>query len=182
MSDAVVTESAVQQALAEVKDPESGRSIVQMEQVSDVQVTGNQSVSLSLGLTTHSSPLREDVKAQVEQHLRQALPQLSSVDIQLAIHPRPPQKIGQLGLTAKNVIAVGSGKGGVGKSTISTALAYGLKRAGCRVGLMDADVYGPSIPKLTGVSGTQEDVTGPEGLKPLDWNGVPVMSIGFFIA
>ena len=65
---------------------------------------------------------------------------------------RPPEKIGEIGLTAKSVIAVGSGKGGVGKSTIAASLALGLARAGSQVGLMDADVYGPSIPHLLGVN------------------------------
>ena len=76
-------------------------------------------------------------------------------------------------------IVVTSGKGGVGKSTIATSLAYGLQRAGCRVGLMDADVYGPSVPHLTGTTATPEDVQGETKLRPIKSNGIPIMSIGF---
>ena len=70
--------------------------------------------------------------------------------MELAVHERKPEKLGEIGLAAKTVVAVGSGKGGVGKSSIAAYLAYGLRRAGCEVGLMDADVYGPSIPHLFG--------------------------------
>ena len=70
--------------------------------------------------------------------------------VAVAEHHRPAEKMGEIGLAAKSVIAVGSGKGGVGKSTIAVFLAAGLARAGCQVGLMDADVYGPSIPHLIG--------------------------------
>ncbi len=181
MAAGPLTKSDIETALQEFKDPETGRSVVQTEQVRDIQV-GDSSVSLTLALTTHSAPLRDDAKSSLEQLLRRRFPQLTAVNVTLAIHNRPPQKLGQLGLTAKSVIAVGSGKGGVGKSTIATCLAYALKQAGCKVGLMDADVYGPSIPKLTGVRGTQEQITGPNGLKPMDWLGIPVMSIGFLIA
>ena len=70
--------------------------------------------------------------------------------MELAVHRRKPEKLGEIGLAAKTVVAVGSGKGGVGKSSIAAYLAYGLHRAGCEVGLMDADLYGPSIPHLLG--------------------------------
>jgi len=180
MGEVQLDKTTVKAVLEDFKDPETGRSIVKTEQVHDINVSGDQ-VSLTLALTSHSAPLREETKDSLVEMLRTKLPETSSIEVKLAVHDRPPQKLGQLGLTAKNVIAVGSGKGGVGKSTVSTALAYGLKRAGCKVGLMDADVYGPSIPKLTGVSGTQTEITGEQGLKPIDWNGIPVMSIGFLV-
>lgn len=181
MADSQLSEDQVKEILRDFKDPETGRSVVQLEQVHNVDVRDG-SVKVTLGLTTHSSPLHNETKEAAEQLLRDRLPDGTGVEVSVAIHQRPPQQIGQLGLRAKNVIAVGSGKGGVGKSTISSALAYGLKRAGCKVGLMDADVYGPSIPKITGVTGTQEEVTGEMGLKPVDWDGIPVMSIGFLIS
>lgn len=177
---AELSAAQIEEALQDCKDPETGRSLAEMEQIRDIEVSQDR-VSLTIELTSHSAPLRGDVKAAVEQRLRAKLPDLGEIDVKLAEHRRPPQKLGQLGLTAKTVVAVGSGKGGVGKSTVATCLALALKRAGCRVGLMDADVYGPSIPKLTGVSGTQADVATPDGLKPLDWSGIPLMSIGFLI-
>src|SRR5262249_37748435 len=134
---------------------ETGRSIVQMEQVRDVQASG-ESLSLTLALTTHSASLWQETKTALEQMLRSRFPQFKAVNVNLAVHSRPPQKLGSIGLTAKSVIAVGSGKGGVGKSTIAASLALGLSRAGCQVGLLDADVYGPSIPHLLGLHGQPE--------------------------
>ena len=84
-----------------------------------------------------------------------------------------------MGLTAKSVIAVGSGKGGVGKSTIAACLALGLKRAGAVVGLMDADVYGPSVPHLLGITGKPEAARG--RILPVEPPGLRVMSMGFFV-
>jgi len=95
---------------------------------------------------------------------------------------------GKIGLKVKNVVAVGSGKGGVGKSTIAAAIAFGLKNAGARVGLLDADVYGPSIPHLVGVRGNPgiEEVRTDDGrtlqrIQPIEHNGIKLLSIGFMI-
>ncbi len=89
------------------------------------------------------------------------------------------EKIGEIDLAAKSVIAIGSGKGGVGKSSIAAFLAYGLSRAGCKVGLLDADVYGPSIPHLIGAQGRPE-MRG-NRIQPVVVDGVKVMSIGFLV-
>lgn len=172
--------AAVHSVLAEFKDPESGRGVTAMGQVHDVRIEDGR-LSLTLGLTTWAAPVWNEVKQALADRLRAKLPQLSSIDIQLAIHDRPPQKLGQIGLTAKSVIAVGSGKGGVGKSTIAVALAMGLKRAGCRVGLMDADVYGPSIPHLLGLTARPRPSIVNEKIEPIDDDGMPVMSMGFLV-
>src|SRR5205085_11398696 len=111
--------------------------------------------------------------------VRARLPGLTEVKIELAIHDRPPGKLGQVGLTAKSVIAVGSGKGGVGKSTIAAALALGLQRAGSKVGLMDADVYGPSIPHLLGVN--ERPAVIDKRIQPIEAAGLKVMSMGFLV-
>jgi ATP-binding protein involved in chromosome partitioning len=102
-----------------------------------------------------------------------------SVSIELTEFARPPQKIGQIGLAAKTVVAVGSGKGGVGKSTIAAALALGLSRAGSKVGLMDADVYGPSIPHLLGVNRRPEVIE--NRIQPIEVSGLKVISMGFLV-
>jgi ATP-binding protein involved in chromosome partitioning len=99
--------------------------------------------------------------------------------VQRGVHTRPPEKLGEIGLTAKSVLAVGSGKGGVGKSTIASSLAIGLSRAGAVVGLMDADVYGPSIPHLLGISERPGIVN--DKIQPVRFRGMPVMSMGFLI-
>jgi len=170
--------SAVVSALAELADPETGRSVTQMEQVRDVRIADGR-LSLTLALTTHSAPLWQETRAAAEQLLRGKFPELQQIDVKLAVHPRPAQQIGTIGVTAKSVIAVGSGKGGVGKSTIAACLALGLNRAGSKVGLLDADVYGPSIPHLLGLRGQPEREG--EKIKAFDSGGMKVISMGFFV-
>ena len=123
MSEKPVNEAAVQTALAEFKDPETGRSAAQMGQLRDIRVREGE-LSLTLALTTWSAPLWQETRGELAGLLRSRFPSLTQVRIEPAIHERPPEKIGQIGLTAKSVIAVGSGKGGVGKSTIAASLAY----------------------------------------------------------
>ena len=178
MADGLHDISAVHSALDKLKDPETGRSVVKMEQVRDVRIQGND-LKLTLALTTHVAPLWNETQRAAEELLRNRFPGLQSVTVELAVHDRPPEKLGEIGLTAKSVIAVGSGKGGVGKSTIAVSLAVGLKRAGCKVGLLDADFYGPSIPHLLGITGAPHQ----EGnqIIPVDDDGMSVMSIGFLI-
>jgi ATP-binding protein involved in chromosome partitioning len=106
-----------------------------------------------------------------------------TISVAIEPHDRPPGKLGQIGLEAKSVIAVGSGKGGVGKSTIAASIAIGLARAGSTVGLLDADVYGPSIPHLLGLSGRPEIEDGkivPARLA-IGAGAMPVMSMGFLV-
>lgn len=177
MADGQLDVAAIEAALAEFQDPETGRSVVQMEQVKDIQVSGSD-VSLTLGLTTWAAPIASDVEARLQQELRSRFSQ-ATITVKRASHERPPQPLGEVGLTAKTVIAVGSGKGGVGKSTISASIAVGLKRAGATVGLMDADVYGPSIPHLLGVSGRPQIVD--EKIQPIDADGMALMSMGFMV-
>ena len=178
MSNGHLTPESVRQALDSFKDPEAGRSVVQLGQIHDLVVEGNR-VRVTLGLTTFSAPLWRETEAELVQHLRSRLPERAEIHVKLAVHQRAPEKIGQLGLSAKSVVAVGSGKGGVGKSTIASILAYGLARAGSRVGLLDADVYGPSIPHLIG---SAERPTVLEGkIQPVRVDGLAVMSMGFLV-
>lgn len=175
-----VTTAAVEKVLAEFKDPETGRSVTQTQQIRDVQLAGEK-LSLTLALTSHSAPIKNEMKERLSELLRRRFPGLSNVEINLAVHERPAVKIGQIGLTAKSVIAVGSGKGGVGKSTIAATLALGLKRAGCQVGLMDADVYGPSIPTLLGLTDAGKPPVENNKIQPVLFQGMPVMSMGFLV-
>jgi len=116
-------------------------------------------VHVVLGLTTHSAVLWKETQAEVQDLLRRMFPHLNGDHGRVQEHRRPPERLARSGLTVKSVIAVGSGKGGVGKSTIAATVALGLLRAGSRVGLVDADVYGPSIPHLLGVTGRPQIVT-----------------------
>ena len=144
MTEDAISTAQVRAVLDNLKDPETGRSVVAMDQIGDVRIEGNR-LHLQLGLTTHSAPLWDETIERAKSLLRDAMPQANEITVERVIHRRPPEKIGEIGLAAKSVVVVGSGKGGVGKSTVAAALAYGLNRAGCSVGLVDADVYGPSI-------------------------------------
>jgi len=178
MTQGEINEATVQAVLEEFKDPETGRDVVRMQQVRDVRLDGNR-LSLTLALSTHSAVLWEETRGELVDFLGAKLPALEDIRVELAVHERPPEKVGEIGLTAKSVIAVGSGKGGVGKSTIATSLAYALKRAGSKVGLMDADVYGPSIPHLIGVNRRPEIVN--QRIQPIEAGGLKVMSMGFLV-
>ncbi len=178
MESSPIDVAAVKNALAELKDPESGRSLTAFDQVRAVE-SADGTLSLTLALTTWASPIWNDVKQSVEDKLSAAFPQLSSIGVNLVADDRPPRKLGEIGLTVKSVIAVGSGKGGVGKSTIAACLAFALKRSGCSVGLMDADVYGPSIPHLLGAEG--RPLVEGERIQPIVAGGIPIMSMGFLV-
>ncbi|MDX1962172.1 MAG: Mrp/NBP35 family ATP-binding protein [Pirellulales bacterium] len=170
-------QSAIRTALSDYKDPETGRPLGQ-DQIRDIELTGT-SLTVTVGLATYVAPLWEDAQAEIAALLRQKFADLSSVTVRIAPHQRPALPQGPLGLTVKSVIAVGSGKGGVGKSTIAASIALGLAQAGCEVGLMDADVYGPSIPHLFGVKTMPE----PQGgrLQPVETAGLKLMSMGFLV-
>jgi ATP-binding protein involved in chromosome partitioning len=153
-----------------------------MGQVVSVDVSPT-AIKATIGLTTHSAILWKQTRGRIEELVRSRFPQVANVTIEVVPHDRPPGKLGQIGLEAKSVIAVGSGKGGVGKSTIAASIAIGLARAGSRVGLLDADVYGPSVPHLLGLSGRPQIEQGK--IQPmhlaLGANQMPVMSMGFLV-
>ena len=172
---------AVQDVLARFIDPETGRDVLTMEQVHHIQIDGGK-LSCDFGLTTHSAPIWQRIQTEFEQHLRDHLPGLTELSVNHLVHQRPAPPVGEFGLTVKSVIAVGSGKGGVGKSTIAASLALGLNAAGSKVGIMDADVYGPSIPQLLGLNDAgNPTVNENKKIVPVDAGGIPVLSMGFMI-
>ncbi|MFM8890771.1 MAG: P-loop NTPase [Planctomycetia bacterium] len=179
---ATVDPAAVSAALADFADPETGRPLAALGQLPRIEASPS-AISVTVGLTSHSAILWKQTKARVEDVLRARFPQVPTVSVDLVPFDRPPVKLGQIGLEAKSVIAVGSGKGGVGKSTIAASIAIGLARAGSRVGLLDADVYGPSVPHLLGLSGRPQVENGkiqPQFLG-LGADRMPVMSMGFLV-
>lgn len=178
MSSDVPTTEKLREALAQLPDPETGRPLGKGNQIDALDVDGH-NVRCTLRLTTHSWPIRDEFMEKVEERLRASAAGIDQVDIDIQPLDRPPVPIGQIGLQARSVIAVGSGKGGVGKSTIAASLALGLAKAGAQVGLMDADVYGPSIPHLLGISGRPEVINGK--IKPIYFEQIPVMSMGFLV-
>jgi ATP-binding protein involved in chromosome partitioning len=187
------TPENIQECLADMADPESGRPLADLGQIGEVTAHENK-ITLNVGLTTHSAILWQQFRGRIEERLRTAFPAVPDVQITITPHDRPPNKIGQIGIEAKSVIAVGSGKGGVGKSTIAVSLAIGLARAGSKVGILDADVYGPSVPHLVGLEGRpaiQEGRIIPPQLDPgqphqelpagLRVETIPIMSMGFLV-
>jgi len=179
MPDCQIDAALVDHVLQEFADPETGRGLKQMDQIVNVSIEGEQ-LEVTIGLTSYSAGLWEDTRERLTEQLQAKLPERTQVRVQVVTHDRPAQPIGGIGLTVKSVIAVGSGKGGVGKSTIAASLALGLKRAGAKVGLMDADVYGPSIPHLLGVN-EKPTATAEKRLQPVDADGLKLMSMGFLV-
>ena len=175
---------AVASVLAAIADPETGRPLTDTGQVVSTEV-GAERIAVVVGLTSHSAILHAATRARIEEMLRARFPTVADVAVTITPHQRAPMKLGQIGLEAKSVIAVGSGKGGVGKSTIAASIAIGLARAGSKVGLLDADVYGPSVPHLLGLSGRPQIEEGKIIPPRLELPGAPVamptMSIGYLV-
>jgi ATP-binding protein involved in chromosome partitioning len=172
-----VSEPAVRNALSSFQDPETGRSAVQLEQIHQVQFRDGK-LSVTLGLTTWAAPLWDEIRDEMVALLASRFPG-QAVEVHVEAHHRPAEPSGQLGLTAKSVIAVGAGKGGVGKSSIASYFACGLARSGAKVGLMDADVYGPSVPHLFGINETPRLVDGK--IQPVESAGVKILSMGLLV-
>jgi len=177
-----VDPASVTAALADLRDPETGRPLRDTSQLA-VTAADASGLAVTLKLTTHSAILWKATRARAEELLRTAFPAVPSVTVSVETHDRPPSKLGQIGLEAKSVIAVGSGKGGVGKSTIAASIALGLARAGSKTGLLDADVYGPSVPHLLGLAGRPQIEDGKILPMKLAIGGgeMPVMSMGFLV-
>ncbi len=173
-----LSEQTVRTAIADHPDPETGRPIDSMGQIHKIEIDGDRA-TVTLGLSSHSAPIAEEVTAALESKITAAAPG-SQIVFDVVDHPRPPARVGQIGLRVKSVIAVGSGKGGVGKSTVAASIALSLRRMGSKVGLMDADVYGPSIPHLLGLSG-RPSITADKRIEPIRLGDMPVMSMGFLV-
>jgi ATP-binding protein involved in chromosome partitioning len=174
-----LTERDVLAALRGVQDPDLHRDLVDLGMIKDIKI-GDGTLALTVNLTTPACPL----KAQIERDVRSALAtKLGSdwqVQVNMSAEVRGKGAIEKGDIPGiKNVLAIGSGKGGVGKSTMAAAIAYGLKSYGASVGLMDADVYGPSIPHLVGASG--RPMAKGERIQPIEASGLRLMSIGFLL-
>ncbi|HMB05007.1 MAG TPA: Mrp/NBP35 family ATP-binding protein [Isosphaeraceae bacterium] len=174
-----LTEQDVLQALKGVKDPDLHRDLVDLGMIKDIRI-GPEGVSLTVNLTTPACPL----KGQIERDVRAALASRLGGDLTYQVTMGAEvrgKRISEKGDIpgVKNVLAIGSGKGGVGKSTLAAAIAFGLQAYGSRVGLMDADVYGPSIPHLVGASG--RPTARGERIQPIETGGLKLMSMGFLL-
>lgn len=178
MTNSSINEQTILAALSKVQDPELHKDLVSLNMVKDIQLDGR-NVSLSIILTTPACPLRTKIENDAREALK-AIPGIGSIKINMgASVPNDGHARGMLDLCIKNAIAVGSGKGGVGKSTVAVNLAVALAQTGAKVGLMDADIYGPNIPTMMGIPSLPPS-TG-EKISPAEAFGVKVISIGFMV-
>ena len=178
MSD--VTETAVLDALRVVQDPDLHKDIVSLGFVKDVTICGG-AVKFTLELTTPACPVKDQLKEQAHQAVA-AVPGVEQVNVNLTAVVKNnlgPSTV--LSNQVKNVLAVTSGKGGVGKSTTAVNLAAALAQTGAKVGLLDADVYGPNVPVMLGLSGKPLPGSGPRKIAPKEAHGVRTMSIGYLV-
>ncbi|MDQ3630585.1 MAG: Mrp/NBP35 family ATP-binding protein [Actinomycetota bacterium] len=178
-------------ALEAVIDPEIRRNVVELGMVRSIEVRDGDTVDVMISLTTPACPIRDHFVSAVTEAVS-GLAGVTQVNVAFdVLSPQEKQKLQQrLGGTAlpdgtlaavTNVICVGSGKGGVGKSTLTANLAAALAGEGKRVGILDADVWGYSIPRMYGLGATRPPVSPERKILPLDGSGVKIMSIGFFV-
>ncbi len=173
-----VTEDAVMRALRTVIEPELHQDLVSLKMIKDVAINGGE-VAFTVVLTTPACPLR----ARIESECRAAVSTIDgvqSVKVNFTANvSRDPRVSSTINAPIRNTIAIASGKGGVGKSTVSVNVAVSLAREGARVGLMDADIYGPNIPQMMGAP----NLPPPQGqrLMPSEAYGVKLMSMGFLV-
>src|SRR5688572_11855753 len=170
---------AILKALTVVVDPDLRRDIVSLNFVKDVVVDGGR-VAFTIELTTPACPVKDQMRDQAVAAVR-ALPGVTAVDVQMSARVRSvsaPEKGGPPLPGVKNVIAVGAGKGGVGKTTVAVNLALALSRCGSRVGILDGDIYGPNVPMMMGLN-TQLTTDNQRRIVPAEKHGIQVISIGF---
>jgi ATP-binding protein involved in chromosome partitioning len=176
----ILSAATVLDCLHEVINPDNERDIVSMGMVRDLKVE-DRSVSFSLVFPKSKNPFAQSVKKSCEHAISRLGKDIEiniKVDAEQVVHNERPLP------NVKNIVAIASGKGGVGKSTVSVNMAVALARLGYSVGLIDADVYGPSIPKMLNLESAQpvlQQIEGKDRIIPVEQYGVKVLSIGFFV-
>ena len=175
-----LTHDAVLQALSTVQDPDLGRDLVTLGMVKDVQIDGSK-VTVGIELTTPACPMKDRIQSDIETAITQAAQGAQvHIEVEFTAKVRAPEPANTETPNplpgVKHVIAVGAGKGGVGKSTVSTFLATGLARFGAKVGLLDGDIYGPSLATMLGLDEIQPTANG-NILDPFLVHGIKSMSI-----
>jgi ATP-binding protein involved in chromosome partitioning len=177
--DVSVTAEQVLEVLRTVKDPDLHKDIVSLGFVKDVKIKGGE-VDFVVELTTPACPVKDDLKREAEEKVK-ALPGVSAARAEMTANVRARGGFGrQMVPGIRNIIAVGAGKGGVGKSTTAVNVALALARKGARVGLMDADVYGPNTPQMLGITSAPE-VGEDKRMIPPQAHGLEVISMGMLV-
>ncbi|WP_209332190.1 Mrp/NBP35 family ATP-binding protein [Lunatimonas salinarum] len=177
----VLSEENILKVLSKVQDPDLKRDLVTLGMIQDLSVTDG-AVSFKVVLTTPACPLKEMIKNDCVQALENAFGDLPGLNIHMTSQVTTTRNNTPLLPGVKNIVAVASGKGGVGKSTCAANLAVALSLSGAKVGLIDADIFGPSVPTMFNVEGEQPMVKQEEGkniIIPIEQYGVKLMSIGF---
>jgi ATP-binding protein involved in chromosome partitioning len=175
-----VEQTNVLEALKAVQDPDLHRDIVSLGFIKDLKIDSGR-VAFTIELTTPACPVKDQMRDQARAAVM-AIPGVSGVDVQMSANVRAAMVGGEGGRApvpgVKNIIAVGAGKGGVGKTTVAVNLAIALAKAGGRVGMIDADIYGPNVPIMLGLTKTQITTDGQKML-PAEKFGMQVISMGF---
>ena len=179
-----MTESDILKALSNVQEPDLGKDLVTLNMVKDITINGLE-VAFTIVLTTPACPMKDMMRTASENAIKILVNKAAVVKVNFTANTTSTRKDNQQVLSGvKNIIAVVSGKGGVGKSTVSANLALALAEGGASVGLMDADIYGPSIPMMFGVRGERpmmKDDNGKGVIVPLEKFGIRLMSIGLLV-
>ena len=174
-----INQDAVIAALQDLRDPEINVGLVEKDLIKNIEVSGS-TVSLTLVSPVYNHPGLGQMTAEIESKLK-ALDGIDAVTVNTSVEIPADTRLKQIGSTRiKNLIAVASGKGGVGKSTVAVSLAVLLAKMGAKVGLMDADVYGPNIPMMMGVDKLPAQ-SNEKGINPAVAYGVKMISIGFMV-
>ncbi|HEY9823852.1 MAG TPA: Mrp/NBP35 family ATP-binding protein [Stenomitos sp.] len=181
---ATLTPEAVLDVLRPVQDPELRKSLVELNMIRNVQIEAGH-VAFTLVLTTPACPLREFIVEDCKKAV-QTIPGVVSIDVEVTAEtPQQKSLPDRTGISGvKNIIAVSSGKGGVGKSTVSVNLAVALAQMGAAVGMIDADIYGPNVPTMLGLENAAIEVRKSEQgdiLEPAQNHGIKMVSMGFLI-
>jgi ATP-binding protein involved in chromosome partitioning len=172
------TKESILAALGKVQEPELHKDLVTLNMIRDLQIEGGK-VKFTVMLTTPACPLRGKIESEAKQAVM-SVGGVESVEVKLSSDvPNDGRMRGLVNTTIKNAIAVGSGKGGVGKSTVSVNVAVALAQSGARVGLMDADIYGPNIPTMMGIEKLPPPTK--EKILPAKTYDVEVISMGLLV-
>ena len=179
-----MTSQDILKALRHVQEPDLKKDLVTLNMIQDIQISGNK-VSFVIVLTTPACPLKELMKRDCIKAIQDHVSAHAEVEVKFTANTTSNREDAKAILSkVKNIIAVVSGKGGVGKSTVSGNLALALAKQGAKVGLMDADIYGPSVPIMFGIRGERPLMTHHEGkdmIVPLEKYGIKLMSIGLLV-
>jgi len=172
------TEELILAALGTVMEPELHQDLVTLNMVRDVEINGSQ-VGVTIMLTTPACPLKGKIENDVRNAVMQ-VPGVEKVNVKLDADVTADERIfGRLQLPIKNIVAVASGKGGVGKTTVAVNLAIALAQMGAKVGILDADIYGPNVPQMLGVDRMPDPSN--QKLNPAEAYGIQIMSMGFML-